>query len=186
MNVSTLAYTPIKGGRLGGVFCLELVLGGQLQVRPLHLLKVIRRSLTQVTGDRPKPPVVIHAMNPIDVPDAEAHEVIATLRDAGNPVHIVSDGMSRPAWFSIANTLIAVVRGPEWLGFEVFELFYDPERGSAWTEPKPTAKVNYLVVPPKVAPADVLTFLTKATALWGIVAPTPTVAAIDFTKELKE
>jgi len=189
MNISALTFSPVSGGRLGGMFALELVLGGQLWLSPADVLKRIRKALHAVTpeGTPPRVPLIVLVPNAIDVALDEASELLVTLREQGLTIIINSDGTQKPAWFSYANAHIATVRSADWLEYAVTELRYQPPEDDDWVEP-PLGPANpstpsYLAAG-KAAGAKILQFITKAKRPWGVVAPAG-VTTISFLKEEK-
>lgn len=175
MKVSSLVFAPLQGGALGGLFALELTLGGRLETSPPSLLEQIVKS-----ADSSFPPgyrrraIWVQAMNAIDFDQTEMDETLAVLRDKGFIVVVETDGQARPEWFNYATALVATLRTSKWLEYTVAELRYAPPVEDEWREPlvgaNNEAKSRYLVYNPvKVSPRKVLTFMAEATHEWGVI-----------------
>jgi hypothetical protein len=175
VNVSSLVFAPLQGGALGGLFSLELVLGGRLQVSSPSLTKQVLEI-----AERSFPPAYrrrvlwVQAMNAVDVDADEMDQFLAIMRDKGFVLILETDGQARPSWFNFATALVATVRQPIWLEYSVAELRYAPPVEDEWKEPliglNNEAKARYLIfTPSKVNPRKVLQFMAEAKHEWAII-----------------
>jgi len=191
MHVTALRYQPIEGGGLGGHFALHVALGGGdtpgADLSPTELATRIHDCYEKLAITHKGPKGVLFDCRLVFDAAEDMRSLLGTLRDWGLNIILWVREETRYSWFEFANYITVFVHSPHWPNFKVSEIRYVPDP-SGLLEPE-VFEVNsnaslYLVPPVKsVSAKDILSFITSAKRLWGVIQPVKFTLSIDFKLE---
>jgi hypothetical protein len=185
MRVSRIRYQPIEGGTLGGQFALHVRLGAgdgpesssfeidasNLATKIHDAFKTLDLKSSAIRG------VLIDARDDENVDSNEMISLLGTLHDWNLTIVAWAEARKRAAWFERVNYLTVFVRTQHWPNFRVNEIRYvDIELVEPDVFEVNTNAMCYLDAFMTNA-KDVLTFVTSAKRLWGVIDSS---ASIDF------
>lgn len=170
MKVGHLAFTYVDGGGWHGLPCLELVLGGQLQVSLMDVIGAMDDARETLWLKTPRM-VVIDGTATHDNDPSEVLELVQVLHSKGVLVMGKSDGTVYQRWMEGLRYTVAVVRD-RWLGYKVTELQYRPAAEDKLKEPPSEGDMlRHLVLTGKRGLVEITDFQYQSQYVWGVLVP---------------
>ena len=184
MKISSIRYTPIEGGSLGGHFALHVILGSKdktelpdldssaIATKIHDAFEILGLKTTTLKG------VLIDARDNSSIESEEMLSLLGTLRDWNIERFAWVGEKKRAAWFEFLNHLVVFVKSQHWANFRVSEIRYAPD-DDKWIEPD-VFEVNrnallYVTVKDTSIAGKILPFVTDAKNRWGVIGFKPEV-----------
>ena len=185
MNLRHVALVPCELLAAHGAMCVELVLGGQLAVSLLDVVKLIDQTVAE---HRIKTPiVVVDGRVPDERDPDDVLELVQVLRRKQYNVFGRCGGSRYPRWLTECTRTEVMVTNEGWLEFQCDELQYIPPLEGPLLEPSvgaAAAAIKTIYVGNRIAPATLFEFLALAQFPWQLALPPKLQYAVVLLKEL--
>jgi len=189
MNVHHVALTQCETVGFHGSRCVEVVLGGGLQLSMLELSNMIADTIVENSLHKP---IVVIDSRVVEIgkdTEAETASLVGVLRAQGFTVIGLINGNAYPLWVSMLSYVVAWITDDKWLGYQAHELQYQPAKGSKLSEPY-IGPVNYgatkaLVLDHQRNMADMVDYYAGAKFDWSVLSGQRIVYTVVLAKENK-